>query len=315
MLFLGADTSNYTTSVAIYDTESGKIIQKKKLLPVKSGELGIRQSDAVFHHTRQLPEMMEALFSEKKIKAISAVCASTRPRNIDGSYMPCFLVGEGFVRSYSAASGIKAYYTSHQVGHILAAVYSSEHFELLNTPFLAFHISGGTTDLLYCEPNEDEIIKITEAATSLDLKAGQAVDRVGVMLGLDFPCGKELEKLAVRSKKDYKIKAVIKDGCCCLSGIENKCRSLLDKGEEPENIAKYCLCSIYSAVREMTVCAIEKYGKLPIIYAGGVMSDALIRERLESEFGAYFAEPNFSCDNAAGCAVFAAEKYKKEYKK
>ena len=99
--FLGIDTSNYTTSVAVYDSEANKVYQTKKLLPVKQGELGLRQSDAVFHHTKQLPDMVELLFAEHDF-APEAVSVSVRPRNIEGSYMPCFLCGEGFARvSYS----------------------------------------------------------------------------------------------------------------------------------------------------------------------------------------------------------------------
>lgn len=307
MKILGIDTSNYTTSAALYDTESGEMLQAGKLLPVKKGELGLRQSDAVFHHTKQLPEVIERIF-EGKAAIPDAVGVSVRPRNIEGSYMPCFLCGESIADSISRINKIPVYKTSHQTGHILAALYSAGRLDFIKRKFIAFHVSGGTTDCLICEPDSENIIKITEIGTSLDLKAGQAIDRTGVMLGLDFPCGKQLEALAEKSTENYKIKPVLKDGSCCLSGVENQCRTMLEKGVDPEDIAMYCLSFVYASVRGMTEYALKKHGQLPVVFAGGVMSDRIIRERLEKDFEAYFAEPAFSCDNAAGTAVFAALK-------
>ncbi|MCM1381739.1 MAG: hypothetical protein NC085_09110 [Muribaculaceae bacterium] len=313
MKILGIDTSNYTTSAALYDTESGEIRQEKLLLPVKEGELGLRQSDAVFHHTKQLPVVMGRLFEDVG-EVPAAVGVSVRPRNVDGSYMPCFLCGEGLAETISAVNRIPLFKTSHQVGHILAALYSAKRLDLVWERFIAFHVSGGTTDCLLVEPDRENILKITEIGASLDLKAGQAVDRVGVMLGLKFPCGKQLEELAEKSGKNFKIKSVLKDGNCCLSGVENKCAKMLADGEPPEDIAAYCLRYIYAAVRGMTLSALEKYGNLPIVFAGGVMSDKIIRKQLESEFNAFFAEPEFSCDNGAGTAVFAALRLRKGQK-
>lgn len=303
--FLGVDTSNYTTSVAVYVSEENRIYQSKKLLPVKDGELGLRQSDAVFHHTKQLPEMIERLYSGNSLGKPSVVSASARPRNTDGSYMPCFLCGEGFARSLSAIENIHFYSTSHQVGHILAALYSADRLELVKEKFIAFHVSGGTTDCLLCEPDGNDILKISEIGTSLDLKAGQAVDRVGLMLELKFPCGLQLENLASNSDRKYKVKAVIKGTDCCISGLENKCRKMLDDGERPENIAQYCLDFIAETVISMTAEATKIYGNLPLVFAGGVMSDAIIRQKIISRFGkASFAQPEFSCDNAAGVAIY-----------
>ena len=309
MKILGIDTSNYTTSAALYDTENNTIVQSKQLLPVKKGELGLRQSDAVFHHTKQLPLMIKNLF-ENETNIPKAVGVSVRPRNIEGSYMPCFLCGEGLAEAVSAINDIDIYKTSHQVGHILAALYSSKKMNLVNEQFIAFHVSGGTTDCLIVKPDSEEVIKITEIGTSLDLKAGQAVDRVGLMLDLDFPCGVQLEKFAEQSVKKYKIKPTLKDGNCCLSGVENKCRKMIDDGEKKEDIAMYCLQYIYSSISSMTEYALNKYGDMPVVFAGGVMSNKIIRKQLENKFDCYFAEPAFSCDNAAGTALYAALKGK-----
>lgn len=304
--YLGIDTSNYTTSAALYFPDNGQVLQKKMLLPVKPGEKGLRQSDAVFHHTVQLPKMIGELFSEADKPEICGIGVSEKPRNAEGSYMPCFLCGTGLAQSLSAVMGIPVYMTSHQTGHILAALFSAGRFDLIGKRFIAFHVSGGTTDCLLCEPDAESIIRITELSTSLDLKAGQAVDRCGVMLGLKFPCGVELEKLAEKSERTYKIKSKLRDGCCSLSGVENKCADMLKKGELPEDIARFCLESVQSAIEAMTEYALEKYPCEDVVYAGGVMSNKIIRHRLESRFNASFAAPEFSCDNAAGTAVFAA---------
>ncbi len=303
--FLGVDTSNYTTSVAVFNCGERSITQEKRLLPVREGELGLRQSDAVFHHTKQLPEMVERLAEKYGGFSLEAVAASVRPRNTEGSYMPCFLCGEGLGRSISAVNKLPFYTTSHQVGHILAALYSAGKLPYVNERFIAFHVSGGTTDCLLCEPDDDLIIKITEIGTSLDLKAGQAVDRCGLMLGLRFPCGAELEKLAERSDKKVKIRPVIKDGNCCLSGVENKCRQMTERGASPEDTARFCLDFIGETIIAMTLAAKDKCGDLPLVFAGGVMSDAIIRRSVTERFnGASFAAPEFSCDNAAGVAIY-----------
>lgn len=308
--FLGIDTSNYTTSAAVLVSEESRIYQSRRLLPVKKGELGLRQSDAVFHHTKQLPEQLEKLCRQRNFRDIAAISVSSRPRNTDGSYMPCFLCGEGFARSFAAIENIPLHMTSHQVGHILAALYSVKKLDLVNQRFIAFHVSGGTTDCLLCEPDSTEIVKISQIGSSLDLKAGQAVDRIGLLLGLKFPCGIELEKLALKSVRTFKISPTLKETNCCLSGLENKCRKMLDSGETSENIAKYCLDFIAETVIAMTSAAIERHGELPLVFAGGVMSDVIIRDKIISRYkDALFADPEFSCDNAAGIAVYGYLKY------
>lgn len=311
--FLGIDTSNYTTSAAVYISDENRIVQSKKLLPVKEGALGLRQSDAVFQHTKQLPDVIDELFSSEEFGKFSAVSASARPRNLEGSYMPCFLCGEGFARCFSAVENIPLYTTSHQIGHILAALFSADKLDYVKQPFVAFHVSGGTTDCLMCRPDKKNILNVTEICSSLDLNGGQAVDRVGLMLGLKFPCGSELERLAANAEKHMKIKPVLKNGNCCLSGVENQCRTMLEQGESRENIAAYCLDFIAGTIIAMTAYAIEKSGRLPLVYAGGVMSDKFIRDKIISQYNeAVFAEPRYSCDNAAGTAIFAYLKWSEE---
>lgn len=308
--FLGIDTSNYTTSAALFDSEANTIIQSKKLLPVKEGELGLRQSDAVFAHVKQLGDMVQNVFDEYR-EEITAIGVSTRPRDIDGSYMPCFLVGEMAANCLGAALKAPVLPFAHQQGHVAAALYSAGRLDLFRERFIAFHLSGGTTEALFVEPSAERIIRCTKIGGSMDLKAGQAVDRIGVMLGLPFPAGKYLEELALKSDRKFKIKPVMKGTECCLSGIENKCRKMLENGEKPEDIALFCLKSVEAALCGMTDATLSEYGKLPLVYAGGVMSNCIIRNTIENKYGGIFAKPEFSSDNAAGIAVLAAEAYKR----
>lgn len=298
-MYLGFDTSNYTTSVAVYD--GVEIKQAKKVLCVKSGEKGLRQSDAVFQHTVNMPSLLNSL----EINNIDAVGVSTRPRNIEGSYMPCFLVGVNTANAVSKAAGVPMYETSHQVGHILASLYSVNRLDLMNEQFIAFHLSGGTTEALLVKPDESEIISAEIIAQSLDLKAGQAVDRTGVMLGLDFPCGKQLDLLSRGCEQNFKIKPSMKGLDCSLSGVENKARTMLENGASKQETAKFTLTYISQTICEMLRRIKREYGELPVVFSGGVASNSLLRQYVNNEFNAYFAQSEFSLDNAAGCAVYA----------
>lgn len=300
-MYLGFDTSNYTTSVALFDGEN--IVMQKKLLEVKQGERGLRQSDAVFQHTVNMPRLIENL--KDSIDDVAAVAVSNRPRNIECSYMPCFLVGENTATAVSAFTKAPLFKTSHQVGHILAALYSVGRLDLINQPFIAFHVSGGTTEALMVTPDKEEIIKATLIAESLDLKAGQAVDRAGVMLGLKFPCGPVIDEMAQKSNKTYKIKPSMNGLNCSLSGVENKARKMLLDGENHNDIAKFVISYILSSIDKMTEEIIKEYGNFPIVFAGGVMSNSIIKKHISNKYGAYFAEPQYSCDNAAGIAIYA----------
>ena len=305
-LYLGLDTSNYTTSVCVYDSVSGEVRSERKLLPVRSGELGLRQSDAVFHHVQQLPELVEkALYDIGG--DIRAVGVSSRPRAVEGSYMPCFTVGTAVARSIAAALNAPVYQFSHQQGHIAAALYSIDRLDLLDKPHVAFHVSGGTTEALLV--NSDEGYLSTRLiAKTLDLNAGQLIDRVGVMLGLGFPCGKELERLALSCDEPVRVRPTLKGLDCCLSGGENQAKKLRDEGRSDAYIARFAIEYIRAAIGGMSSRIREQYGDLPFVYAGGVMSDSIIRDRLTAESDCLFSLPEYSSDNAAGIAVLASVK-------
>ena len=305
-LYLGIDTSNYTTSTALYDSATGEMRQCKRLLPVKEGQLGLRQSDAVFHHTAQLHELFAELVRDIDCKNIAAVGVSTKPRPVSGSYMPCFTVGENTAKIISAALNIPLHPFSHQEGHIAAALFGAGRTDLLDKEFIAFHVSGGTTEAVLakgfgCGFSCDLIAK------TLDLNAGQAIDRVGLMLGLRFPCGMELEKLALQNNEKIKTHPKLKGSDCCLSGVENLCQRLLDEGRDKPYVAAFCLEYIRQVLSLMTDSLLEQYGNLPLVYAGGVMSNTIIKNSFEEKYNASFAPPVFSSDNAAGVAYLCCQ--------
>jgi len=301
-VFIGIDTSNYTSSVAAYDSKSEKMISEKLLLPVKENERGLRQSDAVFLHVRQLGQLVEKVISQLD-DVPAAIGVSVSPCDNEGSYMPCFLVGKMLGQALSAAYGVKMYSFSHQRGHIAAALFSADCTYLFDKPFLALHISGGTTDLLKVQPDINKILSVSCIGKSLDLKAGQVIDRIGVMLGLRFPCGPELEKLSHKSDKRFKIIPSVKGMDCALSGIENKAKKMIDNGESKEDIAKFCLDYIQVTIDKMCDAAHKQHPDLPFVFAGGVMSNQKIKTFLANKYNGNFAEPKYSSDNAAGIAL------------
>lgn len=304
--YIGLDTSNYTTSAAAFDAATGALWQVKQLLPVKAGEMGLRQSDAVFHHVKQLPQLLEQLYAEVGIVYPEAFGVSDRPTENEGSYMPCFLAGEGTARSLSAAAGKPLFRFTHQQGHVMAALYGAEQLSLRFHPFLAFHVSGGTTEALLVKPHPEAVISCTTVARSLDLKAGQLIDRVGGMLGLPFPAGPALDKLSQQADTSRVPKPSMDGTCCHLSGVENQCRRLLADGASPAEVARFCLLSVQAALFSMTEQLLTAYGDLPVVYAGGVMSNTLLRAALQQKFGGIFAPAVYSSDNAAGIAILTA---------
>lgn len=302
--FVGFDTSNYTTSAAVCTAEGEVIANIKAPLPVKEGECGLRQSDAVFAHVKNLPEVIGSLREAIRGYRVLAVGCSTRPRDIADSYMPCFLSGRAAAESFAAALDIPVLECSHQDGHIMAAAYSCGRMEeLLQTPFCAFHVSGGTTEVLYVQPKKEGFSVSLIGGTS-DLNAGQAIDRVGVMMGLRFPCGREMEGLAREwSGRLPAARICVRDGCCNLSGLQNLAEKLWKETEDKAMVSAYVFSFLGKTLQKMTEAIDQKYGNIPVVYAGGVMSNGILQGILSKRPNTYFAEPQFSADNAAGVAL------------
>ena len=230
---------------------------------MRPGELGLRQSDALFQHVKQLPALLEELEGRGLLRDLKAVGASTRPRAVEGSYMPCFLAGESQGRALAAALGVPFFACSHQQGHLAAAAWSAGRTDLLDGPFLAWHLSGGTTELLLVRPQGTNVAAEKLGGTS-DISAGQLIDRTGVLLGLQFPAGKALDELYPQADACMEYRVKLKDLTFSLSGMENQVKRLLAEGEAPNR---------------------------------------QLRAAMERSCGALFAKPCYSTDNAMGVAI------------
>lgn len=303
---LGLDTSNYTTSAAVFDGATGK--NCGKLLEVPEGALGLRQSDALFQHVKRLPDLFAALRREGVLRDLAAVGASTRPRAVEGSYMPCFLPGETVGRCLAEALGVPFFACAHQEGHIAAAAWSAGRVDLLDQPHLAWHLSGGTTELLRVEPHGSGVKVVCVGGTS-DISAGQLIDRTGKLLGLNFPAGKALDALTEECDQGQYFCVKLKDLTFSLSGVENQVKALAERGERPEQIACYTLDTVANAVLAATRAAWEKWPGLPVLCSGGVASSRRLRRWMD---GALFAAPEYSTDNAMGVAILTHRMLEKE---
>lgn len=300
--FIGIDTSNYTTSFAICDIDGNILKNYKILLPVKEGERGLRQSDAVFSHIKNLPLIAQKIKDDCEDYEIMAIGHSGFPRDNEGSYMPCFLVGEALSDILSSLYKVENYKFSHQAGHIRAAVYSSG--TIVDKSFIAFHVSGGTTEILHVT-KDDKRYLIDLIGGSNDLHAGQAIDRIGVKMGLNFPCGSKIEELAKENiEKIPNYNVSVKDFNCNLSGLENMATNLLNKTGNLPLVSAFVLDFISKTIEKLTGNLRNIYPDEQIIYAGGVMSNSIIQNNLKNKFSnVYFATPEFSSDNAAGVAL------------
>ena len=304
---LGFDTSNYTTSAAVFDGANG--VNAGRLLDVPEGALGLRQSDALFSHVKRLPALVEQLAERGLLTGIEAVGASTAPREVEGSYMPCFLAGRSQAQVLAAVLGVPFFSCSHQQGHLAAAAWSAGRMDLLDQPFLAWHLSGGTTELLLVHPEGVNVRAQAIGGTS-DISAGQLIDRTGRLLGLPFPAGKALDQLYGQADTCLEYRVKLKGLTFSLSGMENQVKRLREEGGAPANIARRAIATIAYVVLRATQAAQEEYPGLPVLCSGGVASNSQLRRAMSEVCGAVFAQPQYSTDNAMGVAILAHRQWK-----
>ena len=308
-IIVGIDTSNYTTSLAILTTEGELVANIKKLLPVKSGECGLRQSDAVFAHVKNLPDVLDEAAPYLEKYQIAAVGVSERPRNLEGSYMPCFLFGVAIAEAIAKTNNVPIYKFSHQCGHIMAALYSAGAESLIADEFAAFHVSGGTTEML-CVRGDGVGFLANLVGGSKDLNAGQVVDRIGVHLGLPFPAGPHMEKVALQYDKKLPKKKISVNGTYAnLSGLENMAVKLYSETDDPAMTAAFVFDYLGDSILAMCKNYAVDNENMPFVFAGGVMCNSIIKNKLKSSLNAYFADPLMSSDNAVGIARLATLRF------
>lgn len=310
-LFLGVDTSCYTTSVCCV-SEEGIVFERRMMLSVPLGDRGLRQSDGVFQHVRNLPPLIAALLSDIDRTAVCAVAVSAKPTADEDSYMPVFLAGKLAAVSVADALGVPLLETTHQAGHIRAAMLDNEREIPTDEPFLAMHLSGGTTDLLSVRLENGTVGAIERIGGCSDLHAGQFVDRVGVSLGLPFPSGSALELLARAAKlRQIRLPSSVKGLTCSFSGQESQSQRLIEQGEEPEEVAYAVYDCMARTFSKMLLNAMEQTGCQTALLSGGVSGSELLRELLAGRMKKplLFAGKGRSSDNAIGTALLARDRF------
>ena len=369
-VYLGIDTSCYTTSVAIMDEAGALLGEARQILSVRPGRCGLQQSEMVFQHTRNLPRLMEeavgqvigcvttgagsvangvSVADEASTAGASglaglavagyelaAIGVSGYPRPLEGSYMPAFLAGLSVARSVAAVTGAQVEVISHQENHLEAGLWSAGGPDV--DRFLLLHASGGTTDVLLAERQQNGRYRITEVGGSMDLHAGQFVDRIGVALGLQFPTGPALEALAEKalartaevsaSVSEQSVASVSEAGAgaapmvelpvsvrklqVSLSGPCTAALRKLEAGAEPAALAlgvEHALAETFARVLRNGA---QEYRVRDVLLVGGVGSNNYIRQHVERKLAKlrypvrlWVPEGRYSCDNATGCAAFA----------
>ncbi len=312
---IGYDTSCYTTSIAAVTLEGKLIGQYRQVLSVGQGERGLQQSKGVFQHIHHIPPLIQEVLEEIRSQDIVAVCVSSRPRPIEDSYMPVFTVGVNIARVASLLLNVPLYMCSHQEGHIMAGLWSAG--GPLQSEFLAIHLSGGTTEILKVRRREMGM-DIQLLGGTLDLHAGQFVDRVGVALGLPFPAGPTLEKLARKTPERGKpLPSWVKGISCSFSGAESQAQRYIREGLRGEQVALETFLCIARTMVKIIRNAWKETGLNHILIVGGVASNQIIREyvvtQLKKQAGnieVFFSSPQYSSDNAVGVALLGAQAYK-----
>lgn len=312
-IILGIDTSCYTTSIAAINLDKQIIISEKNMLKVKHGNRGLRQSDGFFQHVNNLGDMFGDLKYKIKNYDIVGVCVSSRPRPIEGSYMPVFSCGHKFAKTISSLLNTKLYETTHQECHIEAAFYDTN---MKKDSFLCIHMSGGTTEILLVNRKSHEY-DIEIVGGTKDISAGQLIDRIGVRLGYEFPCGSYLDKNALNGDIDvHNLKISSKEGYINFSGVENQIFSVIDDYSK-EYISKLTLNSILDSIYKSIVYVSDKYNIKDVLFVGGVSSSEYISCNMESKMNthkinAFFTKPSFAKDNAIGSGIIGVNRFLSE---
>ncbi len=311
-LYLGLDTSAYTTSLAVVNQQEHLLVDRRIPLTVQKGNLGLRQSEAVFLHLKNLTVLWEDPYSLGKHGELVAIAASNQPRPVQGSYMPVFKVSEACGSFLAQTMGLNFLASSHQEGHIMAGLWSAG---LAKGYYLIVQLSGGTTELVESEEISPGLLETRLVGQGSDLNAGQFIDRLGSLMGISFPAGPKLENLAKGGRDNViKLPVAVKNSTISFSGPASSAERALQKGFRKEDLARaieVCIAdSLLRAIYNLDDSLKDYDG---ILFVGGVAANQYIRERLGKKIGpakVYFPRSHFASDNAVGLAVQAARRFR-----
>ncbi|MBF8982663.1 O-sialoglycoprotein endopeptidase [Lutibacter sp. B2] len=316
---LGIDTSNYTTSIAVVDQIGNILIDNRRILNVVKGKRGLRQSDALFQHVVNIPDLFKECSNLSIDYDIKAVCASSKPRPVENSYMPVFKVSQSFGKSIATILGCEYIECSHQENHIEGALYAIDHN--FKDEFIAVHISGGTTEILHVKKNTMIGYGIQIIGGTSDISIGQFIDRIGVKLGFNFPAGKYMDELVIDTgnKHDFeRLKVSVKDTYMSFSGPETMTNNLIDQGIDKKNISLLTFECIVYALKKAIINSCKATGIKEVLLMGGVASSKYLRAHLvraldKKNIEVHFGNPSYCTDNAVGTALLGRKNiFKKE---
>jgi len=296
-------------------------------LATPKGGRGLAQNEAVFQHINNFPELFAQICDVVRTEQLRGIAASTRPRPVEGSYMPVFRVAGSYAKSLSVILGVPFTGTSHQEGHLAAGIWSAQGPKEME--FLAVHLSGGTTEVLRVtsltgSKTSDTSFDINLLGGTTDLHAGQFVDRVGVALGLPFPAGPQLEKLAREGQLEdsqaasVSLPSSVKGYQISFSGPETQALRMIEQNTPKHMVARAVENCITISLEKVIRKAVIDTGIKEVLVVGGVSANKFIREKLSARLHQksvsvrlYFAAPGLSSDNAVGTALIGRRKLRK----
>lgn len=305
-LLLGIETSCDDTSLAIYDLDHNELKWHKsfsqEFIMAKWG--GVVPEIAARSHVEKLTHLFEAALKSNDISSsdLDYIAVTSLP----GLLGP-LLTGMNLAKSLSLINQTPIIPVNHLYAH-LEAIHLTESIKY---PYLGLLVSGGHSSFFIVKSSQD----FEYLGGTIDDAAGEAFDKGGKLLGLDYPSGKiidDLSKNGDRNRYDFPIGLKAQDTCnLSYSGLKTALRVFLDKNpgiektDELSNITASYQEAIVEALRLKLKKAIKKTGPLPIVVGGGVACNSRLREVLTHSFNqVHFVAPQFCTDNAAMIANY-----------
>lgn len=307
MLILGIETSCDETGIALYDSNKGLLghtLHSQIDLHAEYG--GVVPELASRDHIRYIIPLINQLLNKTSIakEAINAIAYTAGP-GLSGALLVGSTVGE----SLSFALGIPSIPVHHLEGHLLAPMLEDTKPVF---PFLALLVSGGHTQIIHVK----QIGQYDIVGDTLDDAAGEAFDKTAQLLGLGYPGGAALSKLAESGKPKYDLPKPMlhsKDFDFSFSGLKTAVLTLVKKQPEltdtiKANIAASFQESITEVLIYKTLKAMNSLNLNQIVVSGGVGANKQLREKLtkssqENNFKLFFPSLEFCTDNGAMIAL------------
>tara|TARA_B100000073_G_scaffold329405_1_gene316943 strand:+ start:3362 stop:4369 length:1008 start_codon:yes stop_codon:yes gene_type:complete len=311
---LAIETSCDDTSVAIMSNNAvlSNIVSSQQIHELFGGvvpELASREHDKLI-----VPVLREALHKSKISLNQIDVIAYTRGPGLLGS----LLVGSSFAKSLSLSLNIPLVEINHMHAHILS-IFIEDNIDKPKFPFIALTVSGGHTQLVLVESP----IKFTEIGTTLDDAAGEAFDKCGKILGLDYPAGPTIDKLAKNGdpKRFVFTKPKVKGLNFSFSGLKTNFKNFINSKSEDfiKNNINHLCASLQHTIIEILIEKILNAQKTHVIndfvVCGGVSANSYLRQKLldlkdSHDIKSYLPNVCYSTDNAAMIGVNAYYKFK-----